>query len=189
MMEDLDRVMMQAIEDERIMDFYFPDRFIAKRFERNHPRSVHKVLCQDGHTFDAEPGSEIEERCIQHLKEGKLDALCVECFDCPICVSSREFEDLIYEERLGPLPIDTAYEDSESEEDLPFERFDDIGREERRIMARQQNFGIDPGFMFELVREMDEEDEERRIKEIEESLGEDLGIGSMFELVRSMPPV
>lgn len=63
---------------------YVPDGFNAEA-KKIQEQPVYNVQCLSGHVYSAAPGSELEQRCIQHEQNGYLDALCVSYEECEGC--------------------------------------------------------------------------------------------------------
>ena len=48
--------------------------------------------CLNGHSFQIDEGSELELKAIKRIEMGFLDAICVQCKDCPYCEEERRIE-------------------------------------------------------------------------------------------------
>lgn len=51
---------------------------------------TYNIQCLRGHVWTAEPGSSLEQRCIEREKKGYLDALVGDADECPEC---REYSE------------------------------------------------------------------------------------------------
>lgn len=46
---------------------------------------MYNVQCLSGHVGQAPRGSDLEKRCLERERQGKLDALCLTPEECPEC--------------------------------------------------------------------------------------------------------